>query len=250
MRERRRLRLLLAYEGSAFQGWQSLSDGSGVQDHLEKAFADILGEPLRIHGAGRTDAGVHALGQVAHADVPFKKGMDVDDWRRALNVRLSPMLRVMGVREVGEDFHAQYSAREKVYRYRLINRYVLPPLEYKRAWGVGAELNFEAMERAMEMFVGEHDFVGFAAKRANLRSTVREIFATRLCVRSRGVVTLDWVGSGFLYKMVRALTACVVRVGRGKVCLEELREALENPCAPKSLEVAPADGLYLMRVRY
>ncbi|MFV0338516.1 MAG: tRNA pseudouridine(38-40) synthase TruA [Chthoniobacterales bacterium] len=245
-----RLRLLISYEGSAFRGWQSLSDRSGVQDHIEKAFAEILGESLRIHGSGRTDAGVHAVGQVAHVDVPLKRGLTVDDWRRALNVRLIPQVRVMKVSKVAQDFHAQYSAREKAYRYRLINRYVLPPLEYKRAWGVGAELDFDLMKRAMKLFEGEHDFIGFAAKRKNIRSTVRKITLTRLRVQSGGLVTLDWVGDGFLYKMVRALTATVVDVGRGKVGLTEVKNALKNPLAPTSLQVAPAEGLYLLRVRY
>src|SRR6476646_884246 len=130
-----RLKLIVAYDGAPFSGWQSQADRNGVQDHLERAFAQICSAPVRVHGAGRTDAGVHALAQCAHADLPERR-YNADRWRSALNGVLPTSIRIMRCRFVSESFHARFSAKGKIYRYRIWNDEVLPPLESGRAWHV------------------------------------------------------------------------------------------------------------------
>jgi len=246
-----RLRLTVAYDGSAFSGWQSQQHGGGAQDCLERALAKILKQPLRIHGAGRTDAGVHALGQVAHLDLPPGTSLTREEWLRALNVNLPPTLRVLRAVPAPADFHARFSAKGKSYRYRLIQQPVLPPLEFRRAWHLPLPLDFNRLEEAVHLFRGRHDFIGFAAnRRSKPTSTVRTITDTRIRRSPGGVISMDFSGDGFLYKMVRALVAGAVGVAQGKWDLGEIRRKLKHPAPPLNLPIAPADGLYLLKVRY
>ncbi len=246
----RRLRLVIAYDGRPFQGWQSQAHGDTIQDRLEAAFS-VLCEGLRIpvHGSGRTDAGVHARGQVAHADVPPDRQHSPDRWRGALNAHLPPAIRVKAVRFVSTGFHARFSARGKTYRYRIWNHAVLDPFEIGRAWHVPAELNTEALRSASCLLVGKHDFAGFAANRGKPdENTERTIKAITL--RQRGpLLTLDFEGDGFLYKMVRLLTGSLVRCAQGRAD-ENWIAGLLNGRSGKTNFAAPADGLYLMKVSY
>src|ERR1700682_2279097 len=157
-----RLKLIIAYDGGPFAGWQSQSNGKAVQDHLEPAFKRIGGAPVRVHGAGRTDAGVHALAQCAHVDLANHR-VPFDRWLPALNAVLPATIRVLRCQRVSDDFHARFSAKGKVYRYRIWSAAVLPPIEYGRAWHVTGPLNFETMKCAAATFVGSHDFGAFAA---------------------------------------------------------------------------------------
>jgi tRNA pseudouridine38-40 synthase len=244
-----RLKLTIAYDGRSFSGWQSQPNGNAIQDHLERALASIAGAPIRIHGAGRTDAGVHALGQIAHFDAPSKR-MEPQSWLRALNAGLSPEIRILACQPAANDFHARFSAIEKIYRYRICCCSVLPPLEYGRAWHVPSPLDFALLAHAASLLEGTHDFASFAANRKKPdESTIRTLHKVR--VKRRGsFIALEFSADGFLYRMVRMLTGSLVRVATGKSDLTWFRQLLKCPGQPKTTYTAPPDGLYLVRVVY
>lgn len=243
-----RLRLTVAYDGTRFSGWQSQTGGNTVQDHLEKAFAQLCPGRTAVHGAGRTDAGVHAEGQCAHADVPDGR-LEPIGWLRAINAHLPAEIRVMRVRRAREDFHARFSACGKVYRYTIWNGPVIPPLEIHRAWHVPQNLDFELLKSACGLFTGTHDFAAFSAKRSKEpESTVRTIRALRV-VRRGPRITLTIAGDGFLYKMVRMLVGSAVRCAIGRLDFEEIDSRLRDG-EPRMTHVAPAGGLCLLRVLY
>ncbi len=246
-----RLKLVLAYDGAPFAGWQSQKNGEAVQDHLERALARVTGRKLRLHGAGRTDAGVHALAQVAHVDLPHRS-LDEAQWPAAFNASLVPALRVLRCHYVAETFHARFSARGKIYRYRIWNDRILPPFEAGRAWLVAAPLDLEAMREAAGAFVGRHDFASFAANRGQpVPDTRRTVESVRIGLRGRRL-TIEVAGDGFLYKMVRLMVGALVRAGRLPGAGGEIRSRLANPgrAFPAARFVAPAAGLILVRVRY
>ena len=159
-----RLRFVVAYDGGPFAGWQSQANGNTIQDHLERAFTVVTRKQVRVHGAGRTDAGVHALAQTAHADVP-DRSLTTAEWVGALNASLPPTIRVLRSGYTNDAFHARFSARGKIYRYRIWNDGVLPPLEHGRSWHVPGPLDLDAMTREATAFLGTHDFASFAANR-------------------------------------------------------------------------------------
>ena len=246
-----RLKLIVAYDGAPFSGWQSQPNRNGIQDHLEKAFAQICSHPVRVHGAGRTDAGVHALGQCAHVDLPVRR-YGPDRWRSALNGILPTAIRIMDCTFVAESFHARFSAKKKIYRYRVWNGEVLPPLENGRAWHVRDPIDQEIVTTAAKSFIGEHDFASFSANRGvRVADTVRKLHAVR--VRKAGpLFTFEFEGDGFLYKMVRMMMGALIQVGVGKASLHDIQSRLAQPRRAIIAErnVAPAAGLFLFRVRY
>lgn len=244
-----RLKLIVAYDGTPFRGWQSQAGGNTVQDRLGQAFRVLLGRKVTIHGAGRTDAGVHARAQCAHVEVERGR-LPVDKWVLALNAHLPPEIRVQRCRRVSGAFHARYSAKGKIYTYRIWNDRVLSPFEIHRSWHVPLPLDLERMRSAAALLVGRHDFAGFAANRgAPVRDTTRTI--RRIDVRRRGaLVTLIFEGDGFLYKMVRLLTGTLVRIGQGRDDERFVARLLEAAGTEKTSHCAPADGLALTRVLY
>jgi tRNA pseudouridine38-40 synthase len=244
-----RLKLIIAYDGTPFAGWQSQSHRNTVQDHLERAFKRISGQSIRVHGAGRTDAGVHALAQCAHVDVSGEI-LTAHGWTTALNALLPPTIRILRCRRVAQDFHARFSAKGKVYRYRIWSAPVLPPLEYNRAWHVTAPLDFAVIKRAAAQFVGTHDFAGFAANRGQPeKDPVRTIRSVRVGHRG-SCLAIDFDGDGFLYKMVRLMVGSLVQCGIGRLAMPEIVEKLDQGRKDKGRLVAPAEGLFLVRVRY
>jgi len=244
----RRLKLVVAYDGAPFAGWQSQSHCNTVQDHLERAFERVTGRASRVHGAGRTDAGVHALAQCAHVDV--LKFLPADRWIKALNALLPSAIRVLSCRYVSSNFHARFSTTGKIYRYRIWSAPVLPPFEYRRAWLVVQPLDLKILKSAAKHFVGTHDFAGFAANRGKAeRSTVRTI--NSLSVRQNGqCVTIGFDGNGFLYKMVRLTVGALVKCALGKMRIEEITSRLDSGKVGSARFAAPAEGLYLVRVCY
>jgi tRNA pseudouridine38-40 synthase len=255
-----RLKLIVAYDGAPFSGWQSQANGSGIQDHLENALRQICSEPVRVHGAGRTDAGVHALAQCAHVDLPDNR-LSVARWSEALNALLPPTIRVLRCQYVSNDFHARLSAKGKIYRYRIWLSSVLPPFEYGRAWHIPRPVDLTILRRAARQFVGTHDFAGFAANRGKSanrtdssrgkqeKSTIRTIYSVR--VRKTGpCVTIEFDGDGFLYKMVRLIIGALVRSALGKLSIENVAARLNSGQVSAPRFAAPAEGLSLVRVRY
>ena len=243
-----RLKLIVAYDGAPFGGWQSQSHRNTVQDHLERAFKRVTGEVVRVQGAGRTDAGVHALAQCAHVDV--LKFLPADRWIKALSAVLPPAIRVLRCRYVPPDFHARLSAKGKIYRYRIWTAPILPPFEYRRAWHIAQPLDLKILKSAAKPFVGTHDFATFAANRGKPeRNTVRTINSLR--VRKKGpCVTIEFDGNGFLYKMVRLMVGALVKCALGRMRVEEITSRLHSGKVGSARFAAPAEGLYLVRVRY
>lgn len=244
-----RLRLLIAYDGSGFEGWQSQASGKAVQDFLERAVAFLVGERRVVHGSGRTDSGVHALGQVAHVDVPVDR-LPVDAWEGALNAQLPAGVRVLKVQRAASSFHARFSAVGKEYVYRIWNARALHPLEVGRVWHLPTSLEHEVLQQCAKRLQGCHDFAGFAANRGKPESnTERTIHA--LTLKTAGpLLTLRFAGNGFLYRMVRMLAGSMVRVAQGKADLAWMEELLCRPAGRRTSFCAPAEGLFLKSVRY
>ncbi len=241
--------MIVAYDGAPFAGWQSQSHGNTIQDHLERAFRRIAGRPVRVHGAGRTDAGVHALAQCAHVDVA-NKVLPPARWTEALNALLPPAIRVMRCQYVSSDFHARLSAKGKIYRYRIWSAPVLPPFEYGRAWHVPHSLDLKLLKLSAKHFVGTHDFAGFAANRRKTeKSTIRTIYSVRVRQKGPGV-TIEFDGDGFLYKMVRLIVGSLVKCALGKMRIEDVVARLNSDHTGAARFAAPAEGLFLVRVRY
>ena len=254
-----RLKLTLAYSGTRYAGWQlqaETQERSTIQKELERALESITECPARVHGSGRTDSGVHAEGQVAHADVPEK---DVD-WQRALNAKLPSDIRVLAAERVSEHFHARHSATGKIYAYALFCGPVpLPPRLEPFVWATPL-LDFPAMEAAAAILAGRHDFTSFQNAGTPVADTVRDLWSVRpepgragpfFCPPDWPVVTWLFHGSGFLKQMVRNLMGLMVWAGQGKISVADIaaclaakdRRALSSP-------TAPAKGLTLMRVEY
>ena len=245
----RRLKMIVAYDGRGFAGWQSQSHRNTIQDHIERAFERTGGKPIRVHGAGRTDAGVHALAQCAHVDLPDDR-FSAARWTEALNALLPPAIRVLRCQYVSKDFHARLSAKGKLYRYRIWAGPVLPPFEYGRAWHIPRPLDFEVLKTSAKHFVGTHDFAGFAANRGKReKSTIRTIYSVRVG-RNGPCVTIDFDGDGFLYKMVRLIVGSLVQCALGKLCIEDVNGRLASGQLGPARFAAPAEGLLLVRVRY
>ena len=244
-----RLKLIIAYDGSPFAGWQSQSHRNTIQDHVEGAFQRVLGKPVRVHGAGRTDAGVHALAQCAHLDLPDHR-LSAVRWTEALNALLPPSIRILRCAYVSSNFHARLSAKGKIYRYRIWSAPVLSPFEYYRAWHVAPPIDLKILKQAARHFVGPHDFAAFAANRGKKEtSTIRTIYSIR--VRQKGpCVTIDFDGDGFLYKMVRLIVGSLLKCGLGKMRIEDVVARLRSGQVGPARFAAPAEGLFLVRVRY
>jgi tRNA pseudouridine38-40 synthase len=246
-----RLKATVAYDGRPFSGWQSQPGARGVQDFIEAAIAKVAGRAVRIHGSGRTDAGVHALGQVATFDVPAPT-IENERWRMALNANLPDEIRILQVARVrggNEGFHARFSAKGKRYVYRVWNDRFLHPMEIGRAWLVPHPLDMAALREGAAALVGRHDFAGFAANRGvPEKDTVRTI--SKIAVSKRGpLVALTFEGDGFLYKMVRLLTGSLVRVAQGRGDVAWLQAILRGE-EQKTQFAAPAEGLFLAKVFY
>lgn len=244
-----RLKLVIAYDGRPFRGWQSQATKDAVQDFVEAAFAKLVGRRVVVIGSGRTDTGVHALGQVAHADVPRGRLPD-DKWQSALNATLPREIRILRATPTRADFHAQFDASGKTYTYRVWNDSFLHPLELGRAWFVPGPLDLGVLRAGAQLLCGRHDFARFAVNRRRPeRDTVRTIHD--IAIHRRGqLITLRFTGNGFLYRMVRLLTGTLVRCAQQRAPLTWITELLENEQAAKTHFAAPAEGLYLARVRY
>ena len=244
-----RLRLLVAYDGGAFHGWQSQPSRNTVQDALEKAVALLSGQHSCVHGSGRTDSGVHALGQVAHVDVPSQR-LPLSAWEGALNGHLPKTVRVLRATKAAPGFHARFNATGKIYDYRVSNTRCLHPLEIGRTWHVPSPIDLPLLRTAADRLTGCHDFAAFAANRGKPdENTVRTIHRIGI-KQTKGIITLRFEGDGFLYRMVRLLTGTLVRLAQGKESLEWFGSYLEKPQVRRTSYCAPADGLFLTRVLY
>jgi tRNA pseudouridine38-40 synthase len=244
-----RLRVTVAYDGRPFSGWQSQPNQNGVQDHLNRAFRVLDPASAKLHGAGRTDAGVHALAQIAHVDVSHGR-FPVATWITAVNSHLPAEIRVLRCVIVSPRFHAQFSAKGKIYHYHIWNHPILDPLEIGRSWHVPFPLDLDLMSRAAQLLSGRHDFASFAANRGKPpESTVRIMHAIKIR-RTRRLIRLLFDGNGFLYRMVRMLVGAIVRVAAEREPPDWIEQLLHRPGEKKASFTAPAAGLYLAKVKY
>jgi tRNA pseudouridine38-40 synthase len=246
----RMLKLTVAYDGTLYVGWQRQAEGTSIQGLIEEALARIEGQLVTVTGAGRTDAGVHALGQVASVRVATTHGCDT--YVRALNAALPEDVRVRRVEDVPEAFHARFDARAKTYRYRILNSPVASPFELRYAWHVTYPLDLSAMRTALAYCEGEHDFAAFQASGSVVSSSVRTIHrATATLDESEtSLLTLTFTGDGFLRHMVRTLTGTLVEVARGRRPATDLQRLLETRDRSQAGETAPPHGLFLVEVTY
>lgn len=246
------LKITIAYDGARFGGWQIQPNADTIQERIELALAEVAKEPIRLHGSGRTDAGVHALGQVAHFDAPDHLTMNPFNWVPALNTKLPSEIRIISCEEAEEGFHARFSAISKTYTYQLCLAPILPPFLAKRAWHLPRQLNPDDLEEALSFYRGQHDFRAFAANRGNETEDtnyVREITKSEFA-QIEGGYLLTFTGNGFLYKMVRLLTGGAVQAAQGYLRQDDLYDLINSPAGKKSPLCAPPDGLTLRKVEY
>ncbi len=262
-------KITLAYDGTGFVGWQRQADGVSIQGLVEEALRPLAGTGVAVAGAGRTDAGVHAVGQVASFTI--ERSVDAATIVRAMNARLPREVRVLSAEEVPSSFHARFSARGKTYRYRIWNAEVENPFERSYSWHVTGPLDVEAMDRAARSIEGEHDFAVFQASGGDAASTVRRIVRCRagrssdrpdgprgsiLDDRDAGtnaacsMLAIDVAGDGFLRHMVRTLVGSLVEIGRGRRDWAWIRDLIAGGDRAAAGRTAPAHGLFLMSVDY
>jgi len=252
-------KLTIAYDGTDFVGWQRQANGVSVQSLVEAALADLDGGAVAAAGAGRTDAGVHALGQVASCSL--RRAIDAASVRRALNARLPPTIRVVAAEDAAPVFHARFLARSKTYRYRLFTGEVLDPFERAYVWHVPGALDVDAMARAARLVEGRHDFRAFQAAGSETLTTERTVTASRVSVagpdaagehvRGTGaLIRYEITGNGFLRHMVRTIVGSLVEIGRGRRDEAWLAGVIASRDRTGAGPTAPAAGLFLVEVDY
>lgn len=243
-----RYRVTLEYDGTGFVGWQRQENGPSIQAALEDAIAGFCGERVTVHGAGRTDAGVHALGQVAHFDL--EKDTDAQTVREALNAHLRPdPIAVLDAEVAEPDFHARFDAVERRYLYRIVNRRAPPTLTRDRVWHVAVSLDAEAMHEAAQVLVGKHDFSSFRAAECQAKSPVKTLGEIAV-TRAGEEVQLTARARSFLHHQVRNFTGTLKLVGEGKWSRADVEAALAARDRGAAGPTAPAHGLYLVGVSY
>lgn len=242
----RTLKLTLAYDGVGFHGWQVQPELRTVQGVVTDALARVLRQPVKLFGAGRTDAGVHAEGQVASLETDHS--IPCAKLCRALSAKLPPDVSVVSVEEVPRDFHARFRALGKWYRYRLLERPLPDALRRRRAVRVSWRLDVLAMRRAARGLEGTHDFRSLAPAKEQ-RPTVRTLFAVDV-TRCQDLVFIDVVGDGFLHKMVRTLAGTLLEVGRGRTRADGMDSLLQERSRAAAGPTLPPEGLTLVRVAY
>jgi tRNA pseudouridine38-40 synthase len=246
-------KLLIQYDGTDFHGWQIQNGLRTVQGELSSALSIIEGKPVSVHGSGRTDAGVHAEGQVA--SVVIKREITPEKLRGAINGNVGKDVRVLQVDEVDDDFHARYSAIGKTYVYRVVNGPVISPFWLRYAHHDARSLNQEEMTAAAELFLGEHDWTAFSAAQSDVEDRTRTItelkVSERFDERNQGrLIEIKATADGFLRYMVRTIAGTLMAVGRGELATAAVLNAIEKGERPREASTAPACGLTLLSVRY
>jgi tRNA pseudouridine38-40 synthase len=243
-----RYKLTIEYDGTPYVGWQIQDNGATIQGALTDAIAAFTGERLVVHGAGRTDAGVHALGQVAH--VVLARDWDADNVRDAINFHLRPQpIAVLAAERVGENFDARFSAIKRHYLYRIVNRRADLTLQQNRAWRVPRPLDRAAMHSAAQKLIGKHDFTTFRSTECQAKSPIKTLDVLDV-TRDGDDVRVTASARSFLQHQVRSMVGSLVHVGEGKWSADDLAAALAARDRAACGQVAPPHGLYLVRVEY
>ena len=252
----RNIKITISYDGSPFHGWQSQNGQITIQGEIEKALLKLTGEKCNVISSGRTDAGVHALAQVANFKT--KSNIPPEGFLKGLNSLLPQEIAILDVQEATPDFHARKDAIKKSYFYRIVSSKVRLPLVVKRAWIINKYLDLAQMEEAAKYLIGEHDFSSFMASGSSVKSTIRTIFSLELkrlfcpeyLEHEIPEIRIYVAANGFLRYMVRNIAGLLVEVGLGKRTPEEIPEILMRKDRSYGARTAPAQGLYLMKVFY
>ena len=248
MSSRRNIRLLLEYDGTRYHGWQRQRGQLSVQEVLEESLKRLTREAVRLTGSGRTDAGVHALGQVANFHTAGR--LPLKAFREGLNSLLPWDIAVLEAEAAPPEFHAQKSARAKTYEYRILNRPMRSPLHHHYGWWLAHKLDLEALDAAAALLPGRHDFSAFRASGSGNLNPVRQVLAARWQVHPGGWLRFTITATGFLRGMVRSLVGTMVEIGKGKAAPGLLAEVLKSGERSLAGPTAPAQGLYLVEVSY
>lgn len=246
-----RWKLTIEYDGTPFSGWQHQDHAPSVQEEIEKALFKFCGQKLRLHAAGRTDAGVHARGQVAHFDLDYgDRALSGHDLAKAINALVRPnAIGILSAEVVPEDFHARFSAKNKFYCYKIINRNAPLTLELNRAWAIHKPLDDKLMHDAAQMLLGQHDFTTFRDTACQGKSPVKSISRFDV-IRTGHEIRFEVEGRSFLHHQVRNMVGTLTLVGEGKWTKDDMAAAFAARDRTKGGMTAPSDGLYLMRVDY
>lgn len=246
----RNIRLTIEYDGKDFNGWQKQPNKLNIQGEIERAIELITGEEnIDLIASGRTDAGVHALGQVAN----FKtnnESIPIEKFAVALNTKLKRSIRIKKAEEVDERFHSRYTCKRKTYRYIINNNECESAIYRNFEYHMPIKLNIEAMQKAVTYFEGEHDFKAFKASGTSSKSSVRKIYLAEVKKADENRIYIELTGNGFLYNMVRIIAGTLVDVGMGKTNPEEIPEIIKQGDRKLAGKTLPPSGLFLMKVEY
>ncbi len=242
-----RVKLTIEYDGTSYCGWQRQNNGVTIQETLENELFKLTGEPITLHGAGRTDSGVHAYGQVAHFDTHSR--IPPEKFCYALNAGLPRDIRVQASEPVPDGFHARFSAKAKHYRYTMRTESHAGALSRNFELHVHEKLDVTAMREAAKLIIGEHDFASFAASGSAVENTTRIVFRSEL-IRLDSNLVYDIIGNGFLYNMVRIIAGTLLYIGKSPLLPEHMQSVIAAKSRSAAADTAPAKGLALMKVFY
>ena len=244
----RTLKLIIEYDGTNYLGWQVQPRGSTIQGILEEKLALLTGQRTQVTASGRTDAGVHALNQVAHFRTESQ--MDIRSFQKALNSLLPPDILIKKIEEAEEGFHARKSARSKTYVYQILNRPLRSPFHRTTAWHVPQKLDLGEMKKATSYLLGEHDFSAFRSVGSPTRTATRRVLRAEWKMGKDGFIRFEIEATGFLKQMVRAIVGTLVEVGKGRIEPKEVKTIIDSHDRKKAGPTAPARGLFLKEVKY
>ena len=243
----RNIKLTIEYDGKDFNGWQKQPNNLNIQGEIERAIEEISGEKVELIASGRTDAGVHALGQVANFKTNIK--IPINKIPIVLNTKLKASIRILNAEEVDERFHSRYNCKKKTYRYIINNSENGTAIYRNLEYHYPQKLNVEAMNEAAQSFVGEHDFKGFKASGTSSKSSVRTIYSAKVFKEKERVI-IELTGNGFLYNMVRIIAGTLIDVGIGKIDAKNISNIIKSGDRKKAGKTLPPNGLYLVNVEY
>ena len=243
----RNIKLTIEYDGKDFDGWQKQPNKLNIQGEIERAIEELTGEKVELIASGRTDAGVHALGQVAN----FKTSSNfpTEKFPIAINSKLKKSIRIKEAEEVDERFHSRYNCKKKTYRYIINNSKQGTAIYRSLEYFMPVKLDVEAMKKAIKYFEGEHDFKAFKASGTSSKSSVRKIYKTKITEQNERII-VELTGNGFLYNMVRIIVGTLVDVGMGKIKPEEVEDIINSGDRKRAGKTLPAHALYLVQVKY
>lgn len=243
----RNIKLTIEYDGKDFNGWQKQPNKLNIQGEIERAIGEITGEKVELNASGRTDAGVHALAQVANFRT--NSNIPVEKIPIALNTKLKRSIRILKAEEMEERFHSRYNCKKKTYRYIINNSENGTAIYRNLEYNFSQKLDIEKMKEAVKYFIGEHDFKGFKASGTSSKNSVRTIYSAKVYKENEKVI-IELTGNGFLYNMVRIISGTLLDVGIGKIKPDEIEEIIKSGNRERAGKTLPPQGLYLVNVEY